>query len=145
MTMPIRPGHRHRYPADWPAIRKRILRRADYRCEHPGCGARQYDVGWWLRPHDGCPHEWVAGIRGLSTYALAREEAASLDWSRGTGGATPIVIVLTVARLDHTPENCADDNLRAFCQRHHLAYDCEHHARTRWATRRAAMRVGELF
>ena len=32
-------------------------------------------------------------------------------------------IVLTVAHLDHTPENCDDENLRAMCQRCHLAYD----------------------
>lgn len=32
-------------------------------------------------------------------------------------------IVLTVAHLDHTPENCADGNLRAWCQRCHNRYD----------------------
>jgi 5-methylcytosine-specific restriction endonuclease McrA len=32
-------------------------------------------------------------------------------------------IVLTVAHLDHTPENCADENLRAWCQRCHNRYD----------------------
>ena len=26
-------------------------------------------------------------------------------------------VVLTIAHLDHTPENCGDDNLRAWCQR----------------------------
>ena len=47
-------------------------------------------------------------------------------------------VVLTVAHLDHTPENCHPDNLRAMCQRCHLAYDREHHAATRRATRGAA-------
>ena len=32
-------------------------------------------------------------------------------------------VVLTIAHLDHTPENCADGNLRAWCQRCHLNYD----------------------
>jgi 5-methylcytosine-specific restriction endonuclease McrA len=32
-------------------------------------------------------------------------------------------IVLTVAHLDHTPENCADENLKAWCQRCHNRYD----------------------
>ena len=32
-------------------------------------------------------------------------------------------IVLTVAHLDHTPENCAEDNLKAWCQRCHNRYD----------------------
>lgn len=46
-------------------------------------------------------------------------------------------IVLTVAHLDHTPENCGDDNLKAMCQRCHLRYDREHHAETARATRDA--------
>ena len=32
-------------------------------------------------------------------------------------------VVLTVAHLDHQPENCADDNLKAWCQRCHNTYD----------------------
>lgn len=42
--------------------------------------------------------------------------------------------VLTVAHLDHTPENVEPDNLRAMCQRCHLSYDRDHHAATRAAT-----------
>jgi 5-methylcytosine-specific restriction endonuclease McrA len=40
-------------------------------------------------------------------------------------------VVLTIAHLDHTPENCALSNLRAWCQRCHLTYDGRHHAETR--------------
>lgn len=43
-------------------------------------------------------------------------------------------VVLTVAHLDHTPENVDPDNLRAMCQRCHLSYDRDHHAATRAAT-----------
>lgn len=32
-------------------------------------------------------------------------------------------VVLTVAHLDHQPENCEPDNLRAWCQRCHNTYD----------------------
>lgn len=32
-------------------------------------------------------------------------------------------VVLTIAHLDHTPENCEDWNLRALCQRCHNRYD----------------------
>lgn len=32
-------------------------------------------------------------------------------------------VVLTVAHLDHQPENCEDDNLAALCQRCHNTYD----------------------
>jgi predicted ATP-dependent serine protease len=32
-------------------------------------------------------------------------------------------IILTIAHLDHTPENCARENLRALCQKCHNGYD----------------------
>lgn len=48
-------------------------------------------------------------------------------------------VVLTLAHLDHQPENNADENLAALCQRCHLAYDRDHHAATRAATRRAEL------
>lgn len=54
-------------------------------------------------------------------------------------------VVLTVAHLDHQPENCARANLRAMCQRCHLNYDRDHHARTRAATRREGKAVGDLL
>ena len=40
-------------------------------------------------------------------------------------------IVLTIAHLDHTPEHCTLDNLRALCQRCHNRYDAEHRKETR--------------
>lgn len=42
-------------------------------------------------------------------------------------------VVLTIAHLDHTPENNgrpgARPNLKAMCQRCHLRYDAPHHAK----------------
>lgn len=32
-------------------------------------------------------------------------------------------VILTVAHLNHTPEDCRDENLAALCQRCHLTYD----------------------
>ena len=37
-------------------------------------------------------------------------------------------VVLTVAHLDHTPENCDPSNLKAMCQRCHNRYDRDHRA-----------------
>jgi len=42
-----------------------------------------------------------------------------------------IRIVLTIAHLDHTPENCSDDNLKALCQKCHNKYDVNHRKQTR--------------
>lgn len=40
-------------------------------------------------------------------------------------------VILTIAHMDHQPENCSLDNLRALCQRCHLDYDKDFHARNR--------------
>jgi hypothetical protein len=37
-------------------------------------------------------------------------------------------VVLTIAHLDHIPENCDFDNLRAWCQRCHNTYDAAQRA-----------------
>lgn len=44
-------------------------------------------------------------------------------------------VVLTVAHLDHQPENNDPANLRAWCQRCHLTYDARHHAENARNTR----------
>jgi hypothetical protein len=106
---PIRAENRARYPADWPEISERIrFERAGGRCECAGECGRGTHVG-------RCPN-----VHDLAAY--------------GTGSR----VVLTVAHLDHVPENCDDANLRAMCQGCHLHYDREHHAETAAATRRAA-------
>lgn len=40
-------------------------------------------------------------------------------------------VILTVAHLDHTPENCEPSNLLAGCQRCHLSYDLHIHMQNR--------------
>lgn len=44
-------------------------------------------------------------------------------------------VILTIAHLDHTPENCDYENLRALCQKCHNNYDKDHRAETRKQTR----------
>lgn len=41
------------------------------------------------------------------------------------------VRILTIAHLNHTPEDCSDDNLRALCQKCHNQYDAQHLKETR--------------
>ena len=38
---------------------------------------------------------------------------------------------LTVAHLNHMPEDCRPENLRALCAPCHLRYDASHHSETR--------------
>lgn len=111
---PIRPENRDRYPDDWPEISLEIKVRAGWRCECRGECGRG--------THEGrCPNE-----HGKPAY--------------GTGSK----VVLTTAHLDHVPENCASENLRAWCQGCHLHYDREHHAQTRAETiRRRRAEAGQ--
>lgn len=120
--MPIRPENRGRYPKNWREISDEIrFGRAAFRCECRGECGRHRDLAL-----DGgrCParHGAVAPISGSK-------------------------VVLTVAHLDHTPENCDPDNLRAMCQGCHLAYDAKHHAANAARTRaeRAVTGMDPMF
>jgi hypothetical protein len=113
--VPIRPENAGRYPADWSLVSRRIKERAGWRCECDGECGRG--------THEGrCPNR-----HGGRAY--------------GTGSQ----VVLTVAHLDHAPENCDEANLRAMCQGCHLHYDRAHHAETRARTAREALEAaGQL-
>ncbi len=59
--------------------------------------------------------------------------------------ATGSIVVLTVAHLDHTPEHCEDENLRAWCQRCHNAYDAPMRLAGIRARLRPLLASGDLF
>lgn len=107
--MPIRPENKIRYPENWPAIRSHILKRAGDKCE--GCGVRNYAVGF-RSPVTGYFYEMAA------EHIIAH-------------GLKPLKIVLTISHQNHIVEDCSDENLRALCQKCHLAHDREHHAEQR--------------
>lgn len=54
-------------------------------------------------------------------------------------------VVLTVAHLDHMPENCDDGNLMAMCQRCHNTYDAPMRLAGIRERARAQMAVGDLL
>ena len=115
--MPIRPENRDRYPKDWPAISQRIRARAGNRCEF--CGVRNAQLGAWIEGHWHVAHCKGDGPRDYPTTSedFPCHFGDHVVWRR------PVRIVLTVAHLDHTPENCGDENLKALCQRCHNNYD----------------------
>ena len=81
------------------------------------------------------PRNWKAEIRpqilerdghrceGSPAYPDCR--AANYQPHPATGSK----VVLTIAHLDHVPENCDPANLRAWCQRCHNTYDQAHRRR----------------
>ncbi|HIH2621699.1 TPA: hypothetical protein ACYLIB_005653 [Burkholderia cenocepacia] len=140
--MPIKPENRGRYPANWPEIRARILARASNCCEqcHVANGdvitrGTGKDAGTFQRfVGDGEVFDAINGkVLGV---CKASEYSSNGHWTK---------VVLTIAHLDHVPEHCDDDNLKALCQRCHLAYDAEHHRANAAATRRARKAIGDLF
>jgi hypothetical protein len=137
--MPIKRENRKRYPANWPEIRAAILARAGNCCEQckvkngqiiargagPFAGTYQTDEA---EVHDAETGEHITRVR-MSEYQVKNM----------------VEIVLTIAHLDHQPENCDPTNLRAWCQMHHLRYDAAHHAETARTTRRERLAVADMF
>ena len=134
--MPIKPENRARYPKDWKRIADAIRERAGHRCEgspaYPDCRVPNGAVGYRV---DG---RWVQIGESVDDAGLA--SAAAME-----DGHRVVRVVLTVAHLDHTPENCHPSNLKAMCQRCHLTYDAEHHAQTAYQTRKAAAQTVDMF
>jgi 5-methylcytosine-specific restriction endonuclease McrA len=108
--MPIRPENKDRYPVNWKEIRAAVLKRAGNRCER--CQVKNYAVGWRDRGGDFFP--W-------SSYNVRTRFVEKKS----------IKIVLTIAHLDHQPENNDMANLAALCQRCHNRHDIAHRVRGR--------------
>lgn len=130
---PIRASERDRYPDDWPDIRARILARADGRCEFLCADGRRCNA-----PDRELIFRRRANLEEWRTPNGSDCGEADQDY-RG------VVVVLTVAHLNHQPEDCRDENLKAGCQLHHLRHDAQHHRRNAAFTRRARKSNGELF
>ncbi len=108
--MPIRPENRDHRPADRRQIRGRILDRAGHRCE-------------WC----DVPNHTLGGRLPDGRFVAALGAPKRGDWALCGDGTTSVMLrvflVLTIAHLDHQPENCHPENLRALCQRCHIRYD----------------------
>lgn len=138
--MPILPENKGRYPANWKTeIRPAILKRAKNRCEQCGvlnhaviargggddAGTYAYGNGCLFCDRTGRP---LGVVRG-SEYDLDRV----------------IKVILTIAHLDHQPENNDPSNLKAFCQLCHNRHDAEHRKQTRRRRCRERNAIGDLF
>jgi len=105
------PMDRRLYPVDWEAIALKIKDGADWTCEN--CRER------CRRPNENLLafiHRTSAGV----------DSAAGLERTQH-----PRRWMLTVAHLDHCPENCDRTNLKALCVPCHARYDLSQMARKR--------------
>lgn len=125
--MPIRPENKARYPKDWKAISLRIRARSNGRCEcHGECGRLHH-------------------TEDVPARLVGKEVGRCAARNYQPNPITGTKVIFTVAHLDHTPENCADDNLKAMCQRCHLLLDIKTHMRNAAETRRNRRASGDLF
>ncbi len=105
-----------------------------------------------IRPENRAryPADWKDISRGLrETRGNRCEGSPAFPLCRAVNGkphpVTGSRVVLTVAHLDHRPENCDPDNLRVWCQRCHNVYDMPMRRAGMLARRRAGAAMGDLF
>lgn len=141
--MPIRPENRARYPKNWKSeVVPRIRLRSGNRCECTGqCGGH---VGRCERLHGEFGYRdeegmWVR-LAKAAPYLDMRAEVAHL-----VDGYKVVQIILTVAHLNHTPEDCSDENLLHCCQRCHNRIDRAHRIGNAQRTVKAKKAIGDLF
>lgn len=96
------------------------------------------------------PANWKAISKGKRQAAGDRcEGSPAFPYCRAKNGEphpdTGSIVVLTVAHLNHQPEDCSDANLRAWCQRCHNTYDAPMRAAGIAARARAGAALGDLF
>ena len=113
LPVPNKKENRARYPKNWKSeIVPRIRARSENRCECTGqCG-----IGHTIQPLEATT---------LRCWAINGEKHP-IDGYK---------VVLTVMHLNHTPEDCADDNLLHGCQSCHLRYDQKDNQRKSRVTR----------
>jgi len=142
--MPIKAENKDRYPDNWSTeVVPRIRERSGDRCER--CNVRNHAIGYRDEKGKFVPlagnvimEDYCAGIDPYSGKLVdmkTAREVAEFNTHNDEYGYQYIVIVLTVAHLDHNPENCSDENLRHWCQKCHNSYDVKHRRSTRANTR----------
>lgn len=132
-----------KYPKNWKTeIRPRILARADNKCEQKGCGAVNHS--WGYHGND----EVFYTVKQITDTLedTGRDMFDKGDVLEGVGiEKKPKKIVLTIAHLDHNVANNEDSNLKALCQRHHLALDKQQHTKNARETNRKKKGLQNLF
>lgn len=113
------------YPPNWKTeIRPAILKRAFNCCEF--CGVKNYAVGYrkngvFVPTAGNAAHE--AAGNGDFSYKEARE---LVNHCNDACDDNLIIIVLTIAHLDHDTNNSEYCNLRALCQQCHNRHDIQY-------------------
>jgi len=132
--MPVKPENIDKYPDNWKQISSYIrFVRAKNHCEV--CGVRNYSI---IERHKY--GKWSYVSQALMDQLYSKIKYAGHNMTTALRYFGFVKVILTTAHLDHNPENCDHDNLKAMCQKCHNSYDAEH----RKQTRREAKLKGQL-
>lgn len=148
-AMPIRETNRARYPENWKEISATVRFEAGNKCEW--CGVENGAV--ILRGSDNQDGVSLPAYRYADApvydhtfHAQTGRPIPGANWDTFDANARgPVKMVLTVAHLDHMPENCERSNLRALCQSCHNAYDAPMRRRGIQDRARASRACSDMF
>lgn len=123
----------NRYPANWKDIVAQVAERSGNRCE--GDVTTGFEGDGRCNAKNGAQVYRLKMGRWRYTSSPASETPAHLVWQDIYD--RPIIIVLTVAHLDHDEENPNPplDRLRHLCQRCHFRCDSDDNRRRRAASK----------
>lgn len=136
-----------KYDPDWKTkIRPAALLKANNCCEE--CGVRNYSLVRW----DKDAKRWERACGSLFIDQLGAGECSYKEavecakmWNENDEDPRWIVICLTIAHLNHDVKDNRPENLKALCQRHHLAMDQALHKANSRATIEKKKGLQKLF
>jgi len=100
------PWDRKLYPKDWEAIAWGIKDASNWQCQECGRECRKPGEDWFNFTNRLVKGNWRDNDRLI--HEISKH---------------PVRWVLTVAHLNHQPEDCRPENLRAMCAPCHCRYD----------------------
>lgn len=108
------PMDRSRYPANWDEIARKIKDKANWQCQECGRPCRKPGQSW---------ADFVASLDDERWYMQTFDEVYCKETGDWGSIDRPQRFTLTVAHLNHIPEDCRRKNLKALCSGCHCRYD----------------------
>lgn len=109
-----------RYPKNWDAIAAQIKEQAGWICQQCDRPCRKPGESWEALE---TRLEGTAWAEDMYQSIYDEELGACSIWK-------PNRFTMSVAHLNHTPQDCRAENLKALCSVCHLRYDARHHAQS---------------
>lgn len=136
-----------KYVFNWKTeIRPKALLAADNCCQK--CGVRNYSLVRWDKKENGWEHacgNYYLDELGTGEGSYKDARICADFWNENDEDPRWIVIVLTIAHLNHDTSNNRPQNLKALCQRHHLQIDADLHRQNAKHTRNKKKGLQNLF